>query len=94
MNKTARYKELKQQYHDILKRPIGDRIQSGGRLEERIKQVFKPETAKRILTRSEDTKQAYKDFRRIQNEFYTLREELEEASIITYTEDGEETINE
>lgn len=93
MSKIERYLELKEKFSTIKNRPIGDRIKVGGNLERRIKEVFSPERAKQILTRSEDTESAYDEFQDVMSEFYDLREELEDCGVITYNDDGDEIID-
>ena len=84
-----RYLELKEKMKEYQKEPIGNRIKPGGKLEARIKQVFRPERVEKILTR---TKNNYEEWEKAKGEYYNLKKELEDKEIIAYNEYDEEII--
>ena len=92
--KLDRYLEIKKQLKEYNKRPIGDRIKTGGCLENRIKQAFSSNRSEQILTRSKDfIPDMWEQWDKLRTEESELREELEEAEIILYTGEGDEFIN-
>ena len=91
--KLNRYLEIKKQLTEYRKRPIGDRIKTNGCLENRIKQVFNSNRSEQILTRSKDfTSDMWEQWDELRTEESELREELENAEIILYTDEGDEVI--
>jgi len=90
--KLNRYLEVKKQLKEYGKRPVGDRIKTGGNLEAAIKR--KMTRANEILKRSDDfTSDMWEKWDKLRTEESELREELEEAEIILYTGEGDEFIN-
>ena len=90
--KLNRYLEIKKQLKEYGKRPIGDRIKTGGNLEAAIKR--KMIRANEILKRSDDfTPDMWEKWDKLRTEESEIREELEEAEIILYTGEGDEFIN-
>lgn len=88
MKKLNEYLTLKKQYQELRKQPIGNRIQKGGLLEQRIKEKFN--RSEEILKRTDDYN--YEKYNTIKNRLCTLRNKLEEEGIISYTEEGEEIV--
>jgi hypothetical protein len=89
--KVKRYLELKEKLKELKKEPIGNRIKKGGPLESRIKQVFKPKRAEKILNRTDSY--TFEEWDKLRTEFYRLWEELEVKNIITYDDEGNRIIN-
>jgi len=88
VEKLNEYVALKEQYKELKKQPIGNRIKKGGLLEQRIKEKFN--RSEEILQRTDEYD--YDKYNSIKNRLCTLKNELEEEGIISYTEEGEEVI--
>lgn len=88
MEKLNEYLSLKEQYKELRKQPVGNRIKKNGLLEQRIKEKFN--RSEEILKRTTDYD--YEKYSTIKNRLCALRNELEEEGIISYTEEGEEVI--
>ena len=89
-NKVDEYLRLKEQYAQLLKQPIGNRIKEGGLLEQKIKQVFSNKRAEEILKRTENYN--FEEYQNVKNRLFALKQELEEEGILTYSEEGEEIL--
>ena len=90
----SKYFDLKKEYSVIREKPIGNRIKPNGLLEQKIKKVFKPERAKEILTREKSyTMNDYENYSKITNELKEMRELLKDKKILTYDDEGNETIH-
>jgi hypothetical protein len=89
-NKVEEYLMLKEQYAQLLKQPIGNRIKEGGLLEQKIKQVFSNKRAEEVLKRTENYN--FEEYQNVKNRLFALKQELEEEGILTYSEEGEEIL--
>lgn len=87
-NRLNEYLNLKSQFKELKKQPVGNRVKKGGLLENKIKKVFSEQRAEEILTRTSDYN--FESYEALKKRFYNLKKSLEEEGLIN--EEGEITV--